>query len=124
MFQSERIFSSFSVNDISEAEDFYTKILGLNAKRNAMGVLVLEISDHHKILIYLRAAHRPADFTVLNLPVANIEKAVDTLVQKGIRFEHEGEIETNFKGIFRTATGKGLAWFRDPAGNIISLLEE
>jgi hypothetical protein len=85
--------------------------------------LNLHIAGGSHILIYPKPNHTPATFTILNFPVDNIERAVDELTKRGVRFEHyEGEIKTDKKGIAR-GNGPNIAWFRDPAGNILSVLE-
>ncbi|MDQ6843631.1 MAG: VOC family protein [Bacteroidota bacterium] len=125
MFHDSKVFSSFSVNDIGKAKDFYSKILGLEVKEDKMGLLELHISGSNNILMYPKPEHTPATFTVLNFPVENIDKAVDDLTDAGVHFEqYEGEIQTDKKGIARGETGPLIAWFKDPAGNILSVLEE
>ena len=126
MFKYSSVFSGFSVNDIDKAVRFYSNILEFSVKTNAMGHIELEIPDNNNIIIYPKPDHQPAVFTVLNIPVENIDEAVDHLVKKGIQFErYEGEIATDDKGICRS-DGKGpdIAWFKDQAGNIISILME
>ena len=126
MFKYSSVFSGFSVNDLDKAEEFYSNILEFSVKTNAMGYIELDIPDNNNIIIYPKPDHQPAVFTVLNIPVENIDEAVNHLVKKGIQFEqYEGEITTDEKGICRS-DGKGpdIAWFKDPAGNIISILKE
>ncbi|MGW1455889.1 VOC family protein [Salegentibacter agarivorans] len=126
MFKYSSVFSGFSVNDLDKAEEFYSNILEFSVKTNAMGYIELDIPDNNNIIIYPKPDHQPAVFTVLNIPVENIDEAVNHLVKKGIQFEqYEGEIATDEKGICRS-DGKGpdIAWFKDPAGNIISILKE
>src|SRR5215213_2582880 len=119
-------FSSFSVNDLIEAKEFYQDTLGIKVAETREG-LQLEVENSDPIFIYPKDDHEPATFTVLNLNVDDIDDAVDELTDRGITFEaYEGELETDEKGIFRGAdTGKGpnIAWFKDPAGNFISLIE-
>lgn len=126
MFKYSAVFSGFSVNDIQAAKDFYMNVLGFSVKNNSMGILELDFPNGNNIIIYPKPDHQPAVFTVLNIPVENIDEAVDYLVEKGIQFEHyTGEIATDEKGIFRgNGNGPNIAWFKDPAGNIISILEE
>lgn len=126
MFKHSKAFSGFSVNDIQKAKKFYAEILGLEVKDNPMGLIELIIESGTHIIIYPKPNHVPATFTILNFPVANIDEAVDELIAKGITFEQYGEpIKTDEKGICRGG-GKGpdIGWFRDPAGNILSVLEE
>jgi len=123
MLTDSKAFSGFSVNDIAKAKEFYGGTLGLKVSESK-GLLNLHISGGGKILIYPKPNHAPATFTVLNFPVANIEEAVKELTKRGVRFErYEGDIKTDEKGIFRGG-GPLIAWFKDPAGNILSVLEE
>ena len=119
-------FSSFSVNSIQEAKDFYSGTLGIKVTETEEGIQ-LDVENSDPVFIYPKDDHEPATFTVLNLNVDDIEEAVDELTDRGITFEsYEGEMETDEKGIFRGAdTGKGpnIAWFKDPAGNFISVIE-
>ena len=125
MLTKSKAFSSFSVNDLQKAKAFYQEILGVNVTDNPMGLLELNIEGGNKILVYPKPDHTPATFTVLNFPVTNIEQAVDELIQKGVLFEqYEGQIQTNEKGISRGNGGPDIAWFKDPAGNILSLIEQ
>jgi catechol 2,3-dioxygenase-like lactoylglutathione lyase family enzyme len=119
----ERAFSSFSVDDTAAAKDFYGRTLGLEAELAEMGSLALTIANGGKVLIYPKDNHEPATFTVLNFPVGDVDEAVDELTARGVQFEHyEGDIETDEKGIARNG-GPDIAWFKDPAGNILSVLE-
>ena len=122
MLQTKSAFSSFSVNDLEEAKNFYAQTLGLKVKESEMG---LEIHPGDTdVFIYLKPNHTPASFTVLNFLVDDIDKAVDELQKNGVRFEqYDGEIKTNQKGIHRNG-GPSIAWFKDPAGNILSVLEK
>lgn len=126
MFKESKAFSSFAVKDIAKAKDFYQNVLGLAAKENAMGILELEISGSSNLIIYPKPDHQPAVFTVLNFPVSNIEKAVDDLIEKGITFEQydQEHLKTDKKGISRSEQGTYIAWFKDPDGNILSILED
>lgn len=124
MFSQTKAFSGFSVDDIEKAKNFYSNVLGLRVSNLDMGVLALHIKDGNDIIIYPKPNHKPATFTILNFPVDDIEKAVDQLADKGVKFEqYEGDLKTDKKGIFRNA-GPLIAWFKDPAGNILSVLEE
>ena len=123
MFSKSKAFSSFSVDDIQKAKKFYEEVLGLQTE-SPMDMLAIKTSGNNDIFIYAKPNHEPATFTVLNFPVDDIEKAVDELIAKGITFEqyHFGEIDTDEKGI---AQGEPkIAWFKDPAGNILSVIEE
>ncbi|MHB8626590.1 MAG: VOC family protein [Aggregatilineales bacterium] len=122
MFKGTKAFSGFSVDDIPKAKAFYGQTLGLVVSEDH-GLLHLHIAGGGQILIYPKPNHTPATFTILNFPVDNIERAVDELTKHGVRFEHyEGEIKTDEKGIAR-GNGPNVAWFKDPAGNILSVLE-
>ncbi len=124
MFKDTKAFSSFSADDIQKAKEFYGEKLGLEVSENN-GLLELHIAGSSNIMIYPKDNHTPATFTVLNFPVGDIEKAVDELTGLGIRFEHydQGDIKTDQKGIFREE-GPNIAWFKDPAGNILSVVEQ
>jgi predicted enzyme related to lactoylglutathione lyase len=123
MFKDTKAVSSFSVNDLQKAKDFYGKVLGLEISEGSMGVLTLHFGNGGQGWIYPKPNHEPATFTVLNFPVPDVEKAVDELISKGIVFEqYDGQIKTNEKGIV-TGGGPKIAWFKDPAGNILSVLQ-
>lgn len=123
MLSTSQAFSGFSVDDIQKAKKFYGETLGLETS-DMNGLLKLQLGGGTSVLIYPKPNHVPATFTVLNFPVGNIDKTVEELGKKGIRFEHyEGEIKTDEKGIHRTG-GPLIAWFKDPAGNILSVLED
>lgn len=117
-------FSSFSVNNIQEAQTFYEKTLGVKTSiQQPEGVLTLDMNGSGNVMLYPKPNHTPATFTVLNFQVDNLEKAVDELHDKGVEFEHyTGDIETNDKGICDNGTHK-IAWFKDPAGNILSVIQ-
>lgn len=124
MLQNSDAFSSFSVNDIENAKKFYGQKLGLKEKDNPMGIIELHFPNGNNVIIYPKPNHEPATFTVLNFPVSKIEKAVDELSAKGIEFlQYEAPIKTNEKGICDNGD-HAIAWFKDPAGNILSLIEE
>ena len=124
MFSTSKAFSSFSVNDIAKAKDFYGKTLGLEISSGPEGTLVLQLSNSAKALMYPKPNHQPATFTVLNFPVDSVDKAVDDLSKRGVRFEiyNEPNLKTDQRGISR-GNGPTIAWFKDPAGNILSVLE-
>ena len=122
MFTAKEAFASFSVNDLQSAKEFYTQKLGLTVSQSPEG-LDLNVSGE-RVFIYPKPNHTPASFTVLNFIVDDIEKAVDELKQMGVRFEkYEGELKTDKKGIHRNG-GPRIAWFKDPAGNILSVLQK
>lgn len=119
-----KAFSGFSVDDLQKAKEFYSKTLSFDISE-MNGLLSLHIGDGAKVFIYPKSNHVPATYTILNIPVDNIEEAVDELTKKGVHFEiyDEADLKTDEKGISRHA-GLKIAWFKDPAGNILSVLEE
>ena len=122
MFKDVLAFSGFSVDDVGKAKKFYGETLGLEVSE-AHGLLTLHLAGGGRVVVYPKPNHVPATFTILNFPVSDIEKAVDALAGRGVRFEkYEGAIETDEKGIHR-GMGPKIAWFKDPAGNILSVLE-
>jgi predicted enzyme related to lactoylglutathione lyase len=124
MFADTKAFSGFSVDDISGAKAFYGRTLGLRVSEEN-GLLTLHLAGGRDTLVYPKPDHTPATFTILNFSVTDIEKAVDDLTSRGVEFEHyEGtDVETDEKGIFRGG-GPLIAWFKDPAGNVLSVLQE
>jgi predicted enzyme related to lactoylglutathione lyase len=125
MFSNTKAFSGFSTNDIQKTRTFYKETLGLNVDEiNSMGVMTIHITGGADIIIYPKPNHTPATFTILNFPVTDIEKAVDELSAKGVKFLHyDGQMKTDEKGIFRGG-GPLIAWFTDPGGNILSVLQQ
>ena len=123
MLGGSKAFSGFSLGDIGKAKEFYGKTLGLKVSESH-GLLTLHLAGGNNVLIYAKPNHVPATFTVLNFPVNDVDQAVDELTKRGVRFEiyNTPDIKTDEKGIMR---GKGptMAWFKDPAGNILSVLE-
>lgn len=125
MLGKTKAFSSFSVNDIQQAKEFYQQQLGLEtAETPGMEMLLtLKIAGGGTVMLYEKKDHAPATFTVLNFPVSSVEETVDRLTELGIKFLHyKGSINTDEKGISR-GDGPVIAWFTDPAGNILSVLE-
>jgi predicted enzyme related to lactoylglutathione lyase len=127
MFQKSNAFSSFAVKDIGAARKFYSQTLGLQATDvpNMNGIMQLNLAGGAKVMVYVKPDHVPATFTILNLPVDNVEKAVAALTERGVRFEiyKDGPAKTDARGI-SVGEGPRIAWFRDPSGNILSVLEE
>jgi predicted enzyme related to lactoylglutathione lyase len=124
VFKDTKAFSGFSVNNLEKAKAFYGQTLGLEVSEMPEG-LQLNIAGGGMVFIYPKPNHAPATFTVLNFPVDDIEAAVDELTKRGVHFErYEGDIETDEKGIHRGAKGPLIAWFRDPAGKILSVLQD
>jgi catechol 2,3-dioxygenase-like lactoylglutathione lyase family enzyme len=127
MLKDTKAFSSFSVDDIQKAKKFYTQTLGLEVSELYDGQLLeCHIGSGMKVLIYPKSNHTPATFTVLNFPVDNLEDTVEELVKRGVHFEiyDKGEVKTDERGISSSSEGPKIAWFKDPAGNILSVLEE
>jgi catechol 2,3-dioxygenase-like lactoylglutathione lyase family enzyme len=124
MLRDSHAFSGFSVDDTQKAKEFYGRILGL-AVSESEGLLKLHLVGGTTVLIYPKPNHAPASFTILSLPVDNVDEAVDELTKRGVRFEvyNEPQLKTDAKGVFRGG-GPIIAWFKDPAGNILSVLEE
>lgn len=127
MLKLTKAFSSFSVDDIHKAKEFYGHILGLEVTETYGGrLLKLHLAAENSILIYPKTNHTPATFTILNFPVDNIEQTMKELLERGVYFEiyNEGDVKTDEKGISLSREGPKIAWFKDPAGNILSVLEE
>lgn len=127
MLQDSPAFSGFSVDDIEKAKDFYGNVLGLKVEEQGNMGIQLTLGGGTKVFIYPKPHHQPATFTILNFPVQDIDKAVDELTAKGVTFEQYdmGEFKTDQKGIVRPSRpedGPAIAWFKDPAGNILSVL--
>ena len=124
LFKEAKSFSSFSVNDLENAKRFYGETLGLELKQTPEG---LELhTDNNVVFLYPKPNHTPASFTVLNFHVDDIDAAVDELTSLGVKLEHYDlpDIKTDERGIARGPKGPTIAWFKDPAGNILSVLEE
>jgi catechol 2,3-dioxygenase-like lactoylglutathione lyase family enzyme len=122
MFGDTKAFSGFAVDDLQKAKEFYGETLGLSVS-DENGLLHLHIAGGTNILAYPKPHHTPASFTILNFPVDDIQNAVDELVERGVRFEKYAGFEQDDRGIFRGG-GPYIAWFKDPAGNILSVLQE
>ena len=122
MFENTKAFSGFSVDDVPKAKTFYSETLGLRVSEEH-GMLSLHIADEWDILVYPKPDHTPATFTILNFPVDDIDKAVDELAERGVRFERYDDFEMDEKGIFRGG-GPLIVWFKDPAGNVLSVLQD
>ncbi|WP_194762764.1 VOC family protein [Microbacterium sp. UFMG61] len=125
-FQTTHAFSGFSVDDIDAARSFYGDTLGLDVTTNAMGFLDIHLPDGGSILVYAKPNHEPASFTILNFPVDDVEAAVDDLNGRGVvtKIYDDAEFATDAKGILHGGPERGpdIAWFRDPAGNVLAVL--
>ena len=122
MFRDSQAFSGFSSNDIARAKQFYAETLRLDVTEEN-GMLMLSLAGGGSVLIYPKDDHEPASFTVLNFPVDDIERAVDALEEAGITLERYDGFDQDERGIMR-GFGPAIAWFKDPAGNILSVLED
>ena len=120
MLENSKAFSGFSVDDVSKAQKFYGETLGLRVSEEN-GMLRLQIAGDREILVYPKEDHAPAVFTILNFPVDDIDEAVDGLVGRGVEFERYEGFGQDEKGIMRDQ-GPDIAWFKDPAGNILSVI--
>jgi catechol 2,3-dioxygenase-like lactoylglutathione lyase family enzyme len=125
MFQPTTAFSGFSVNDLAKAKEFYTQTLGLKVLEEGPG-LIIHLPGGGTVLTYPKDDHQPATFTILNFVVDNIDQAVDELKNRGVSFERYAGMPQDEKGIMRGISqnmGPDIAWFKDPAGNILSVLQ-
>jgi catechol 2,3-dioxygenase-like lactoylglutathione lyase family enzyme len=122
MFENTKAFSGFAVDDVEKAREFYGETLGLKTSEE-YELLTLHIAGDRPTLAYPKPDHKPADYTILNFPVDDIDKAVDELAARGVRFERYDGFEQDEKGIHR-GEGPYIAWFKDPAGNVLSVLQE
>jgi catechol 2,3-dioxygenase-like lactoylglutathione lyase family enzyme len=123
MFKDVNAFSGFSVDDLDAAKQFYGETLGLGLSENPAGLELL-LANGTRVFVYPKGNHEPATFTILNFMVENVEQAVDELAAAGVSFERYDGIEQDEKGISRASDGPVIAWFKDPAGNILSVLEQ
>jgi catechol 2,3-dioxygenase-like lactoylglutathione lyase family enzyme len=122
MFANTRAFSGFAVDDIEKAREFYGGILGIKISEQH-GLMTLHLAGGRDTLVYPKPGHTPASYTILNFPVDDIDQAVDELTARGVGFERYDGMAQDEKGISR-AQGPYIAWFRDPAGNILSVLQD
>jgi len=122
MFTETRAFSGFAVADMEAARAFYGETLGLKTSEE-YGLMWLHLAGDRDTLVYPKDEHTPADYTILNFPVDDIEAAVDELTERGVSFERFDGVPLDERGIMREG-GPYIAWFRDPAGNVLSVLQE
>jgi len=123
MLKDSKAFSSIAVKDLAKAKEFYGKTLGLKVEEiKEMGLVHITFAGGGKLMIYPKDDYKPAVFTVLNFPVDDVEKTVDDLTDKGVKFEQYDDFHTDKKGISRD-WGNEIAWFKDPSGNIIAVLK-
>jgi predicted enzyme related to lactoylglutathione lyase len=127
MLAKSDAFSGFAVPDLEAAKKFYGETLGVDVGEDLMGMLVLKLGGGTNVFVYVKPDHEPAVFTILNFPVEDIDQAVDELTKRGVTFERYEGFEQDEKGIARPNEenpGPPIAWFKDPAGNILSVLEQ
>jgi catechol 2,3-dioxygenase-like lactoylglutathione lyase family enzyme len=122
MFANTKAFSGFAVDDVQKAREFYADTLGLKTSEQ-YGLMTLHLAGDRDTIVYPKPDHTPADYTILNFPVDDIDQAVDDLVARGVQFERYDGMEQDEKGVMR-AGGPYIAWFKDPAGNVLSVLQE
>lgn len=125
MFTANGAYSGFSVDDIEAARAFYADVLGMTVESNAMGFIELVLGADARVLVYPKPNHTPASFTILNFPVPDIESAVDDLRAKGVetKIYSDDEFASDERGIVRgNGHGPDIAWFRDPAGNVLAVM--
>jgi catechol 2,3-dioxygenase-like lactoylglutathione lyase family enzyme len=122
MFENTKAFSGFAVDDLDKAREFYGETLGLKTSEQH-GLITLHLASGRDTLVYPKPDHTPATYTILNFPVDDIEAAVDALVARGVRFERYDGMDQDERGIFR-GEGPYIAWFTDPAGNVLAVLQE
>ncbi len=124
MLTDSEAYSGFAVDDLEKAKDFYGKTLGMNISEEDAenGLLSLKIAGSRDILVYLKPDHSPAPFTILNFPVGDVDAAVEELTGKGVEFERYEGFGQDENGVMRD-NGPTIAWFTDPAGNILSVIE-
>ncbi|HWC08988.1 MAG TPA: VOC family protein [Solirubrobacterales bacterium] len=125
MLADSNAFSGFAVDDLAAVREFYTETLGLNTSEPVEDVLLsLDHPGGRSTLVYVKPDFEPATYTVLNFPVGDVEATVDGLTSRGVVFERYEGFDQDEKGISRSPAGPLIAWFKDPAGNILSVLEE
>jgi catechol 2,3-dioxygenase-like lactoylglutathione lyase family enzyme len=124
MLGDTRAFSSFAVDDLEQARPFYEETLGVRVTKEEMGILTLQLEGGARpTMVYPKPDFAPATYTVLNFAVDDVEQAVDALTARGVRFERYDGFEQDQKGIAR-GEGPPIAWFKDPAGNVLAVLEQ
>jgi catechol 2,3-dioxygenase-like lactoylglutathione lyase family enzyme len=125
MFENTKAFSGFAVDDLQRAREFYGETLGLRTSivSEENRLMTLHLAGDRDTLVYEKPGFTPANYTILNFPVNDIDKAVDELAARGVRCERYDGFEQDEKGISR-GDGPNIAWFKDPAGNVLSVLQE
>jgi catechol 2,3-dioxygenase-like lactoylglutathione lyase family enzyme len=123
MLTNSQAFSGFAVDDLDKAREFYGEVLGIRTSDDEMGFLTLHLAGDRNTLVYPKPDLVPGNYTILNFPVEDIDEAVDGLRAKGVEFEVYEGFGQDEKGISREAGGPPIAWFKDPAGNILAVLQ-
>lgn len=123
MLENSNAFSGFAVRDIAEAADFYRRVLGLDVTEDN-GMLRLDLAGGTGVLVYPKPDHTPATYTILNFPVDDIDAAVDELTARGVEMERYDAFPADEKGVSRESGGPPIAWFTDPSGNVLAVLED
>jgi predicted enzyme related to lactoylglutathione lyase len=123
MFAPTRVFSGFSVDDVAAAKAFYGETLGLDVDDAGMGIISISLPGGGQVIAYPKENHEPATFTILNFAVDDIDAAVDELNRRGVKTDiyDDPNLPTDAKGIMR-GNGPDIAWFKDPAGNVLAVL--
>jgi predicted enzyme related to lactoylglutathione lyase len=124
MFKDTKAFSGFAVDDIDKAREFYGAVLGIEIAAEQMGLLTLQLGGDRPTIVYPKPDFEPATYTILNFPVEDIDAAVDELIERGVAMEIYDGFGQDQRGISRNEYGPPIAWFRDPAGNILAVLED
>lgn len=125
MLGENRAFSSFAVDDLERARAFYEETLGVRVTKEEMGILTLHLEGGGRpTMVYPKPDFAPATYTVLNFAVDDVERAVDELSGRGVRFERYDGFEQDEKGIARDPQGPAIAWFKDPAGNVLAVIDQ
>ena len=122
MFANTRAFSGFAVDDVERARQFYGETLGIRTSEEH-GLMTLHLAGGRDTIVYPKPDHTPATYTILNFPVEDIDRAVDELTARGVGTERYAGFEQDDKGVFRGG-GPYIAWFKDPAGNVLSVLQD
>lgn len=125
MLDINNAFSGFAVKDIEEARSFYSETLGLEVEDGPMGLLNLHLTGSTNVLVYPKPDHEPAVFTILNFEVPDIDAAVTALTERGVEFDRYDDFDQDERGVFRGSRndqGPDIAWFRDPSGNVLSII--
>ncbi|MDA0163230.1 VOC family protein [Solirubrobacter ginsenosidimutans] len=123
MFKDTKAFSGFAVDDIDKAREFYGSVLGIALGAEEMGLLTLLLGGNRPTIVYPKPDFEPATYTILNFPVEDIDAAVDELIERGVAMEIYDGFGQDERGVSRDENGPPIAWFRDPAGNILAVLE-